>query len=221
MSYPISYFVSRDEQSFSFSNFTTPKEGSIISNIETNTQLAKAFNFQPGFIMKVEAPGYKTEEWEVFTTYYNETYFYCKVQNTYAYFVNNGSVFYFTNYFGKKDTLLHQFYQSAYKVLLSSERPLTITDYFPVNSFVSTPIKWLQDLLAPFYLFIRLRYQSEVAVNTNQIGSGRQVIESCQIQELLWKTKQKTESSIIIKNGRITEFSFISKDRKTNAVCSI
>lgn len=221
LSYPISYFVSRVEQRFSFSNFTIPKEGSIVSNIETNTQLAKALNFQPGFIMKVDAHGYKTEEWEVFTTYYNETYFYCKEHNTYAYFVNNGSVFYFTNYFGKKDTLLHQFYQSAYKVLLSSERALTINDYFPINSFVSAPIKWIQDLLAPFYLFIRLRYESTVAVNTNQIGGSRQIIESYQIQELLWKTKQKTESSIIIENGKITEFSFNSKDRKTNAVCRI
>ena len=221
MPYPISYFVSRDEQNLAFSNFTIPEEGSFISNIETNTQLAKAFNFQPGFIMQVNAPGYETEEWEVFTTYYNETYFHCKAQNTYAYFVNNGTVFYFTNYFGKSDTLLHQFYQSAYKLLLSSEKPLTIKDYFPVNSFVSTPIKWLQDLIAPFYLFIRLRFESSVAVNTNQLGGGRQIIESSQIQELLWKTKQKTKASIIIENGRITEFSFISKDRKTNAVCSI
>lgn len=221
LSYPISYFVSRDEQSFRFSNFSIPIEGSLISNIETNTQLVKAFNFQPGFIMKADAPGCRSEEWEVFTTYYNETYFHCKAQNTYAYFVNNGSVFYFTNYFGKKDTLLYQFYQTAYKVLLSSEKPLTIKDYFPVNSFVSTPIKWLQDLIAPFYLFIRLRYESSVAVNTNQLGGGRQIIESYQIQELLWKTKQKTKASIIIENGRITEFSFISKDRKTNAVCSI
>ena len=221
LSYPISYFVSRDEQSFRFSDFSIPKEGSLISNIETNTQLVKAFNFQPGFIMKVDAPGCRSEEWEVFTTYYNETYFHCKAQNTYAYFVNNGSVFYFTNYFGKKDTLLYQFYQTAYKVLLSSEKPLTIKDYFPVNSFVSTPIKWLQDRVAPFYLFIRLRYESTVAVNSNQLGGGRQIIESSQIQELLWKTKQKTKASIIIENGRITEFSFISKDRKTNAVCSI
>jgi hypothetical protein len=90
-----------------------------------------------------------------------------------------------------------------------------------VNSFVSTPIKWIQDLLAPFYLFIRLRYQSTVEVNTNQIGAGRQVVHSHQMQELLWKTTQKTEASIIIENSRITEFSFISKDRKTNAICSI
>jgi urea transporter len=221
MPYPISYFVSRDEQTVAFSNFTVPKEGSFISNIETNTHLVKAFNFQPGFIMQVNAPGYETEEWEVFTTYYNETYFHCKTQNTYAYFVNNGTVFYFTNYFGKRDTLLHQFYQSAYKVLLSSERPLTIKDYFPVNSFVSTPIKWMQDLLSPFYLFIRLRYQSVVEVNTNQIGAGRQVVHSHQMQELLWKTTQKTEASIIIENGRISEFSFISKYRKTNVICSI
>jgi hypothetical protein len=106
-------------------------------------------------------------------------------------------------------------------VLLSSERPLTIKDYFPVNSFVSTPFKWIQDLFAPFYLFIRLRYESTVAVNTNQMGSGQQVIQSHQIQELLWKNIQKTEASIIIENGKITEFNFISKDRKTNVICSI
>ena len=119
MPYPISYFVSRDEQNLVFSNFTIPEEGSFISNIETNTQLAKAFNFQPGFIMQVNAPGYETEEWEVFTTYYNETYFHCKAQNTYAYFVNNGTVFYFTNYFGKKRyasaSILPECLQSAFK----------------------------------------------------------------------------------------------------------
>ncbi|HQR93204.1 MAG: hypothetical protein B7Y15_07915 [Bacteroidetes bacterium 24-39-8] len=219
--YPISYFVTRNEQNMAFSNFTVPQEGSFVSNIQPNSQLVAAFNFQPGFIMKVEAPGFKTEEWEVFTTIYNETYFHCKAQNAYAYFINNGSVFYFTNYFGEKHTLLYQFYQTAYKVLLSSEKPLTIKDYFPVNSFVSTPIKWIQDLLAPFYLFIRLRFESTVAMDSNQMGGSTQYIHSSQIQELLWKKTTLKEASILIENGNIAAFNFISKDRKIKAVCSI
>lgn len=221
MSYPFSYFVSRDTHELQFSNFSVPTEGSILSNVLTNASLSSAFNFQPGFILKVLAEDYKTEEWEVNTTVYNETYFYCKEQDDYAYFVNDGTVFYFTNYFGNKQSLLYHFYQSAFKVLLSSEKALTLVDYFPLNSFVSTPIKWVQDLLAPFYLFIRLKYESTVALDSNQIGIGRQVINSKQIQELVWNKTIKSEASIIIENGKISEFSFTTNQQKIKALCSI
>lgn len=221
LAYPISYFTTRNANKFQFSNFEVPKEGSFISNIQTNADLVAAFNFQPGFIMKVTADGFEIEEWEVFTTVYNETYFHCKEHNTYAYFVNNGTTFYFTNYFGKKQTLLSHFYQTAYKVLLGSDAPLTVQDYFPVNSFVSKPIKWLQDFLAPFYLFIRLKYESKVVQNTNALGSGKQTINSIQVQELLWHRSQNSASSITVENGKIVEFSFTSSKQKIKAICSI
>ncbi len=221
ISYPFSYFLSRDGQKLQFSNGSIPTEGNFISNILTNPSLVSAFNFQPGFRLKVEADKYKTEEWEVQTTVYNETYFHCKDLDAYAYFVNDGTAFYFTNYFGKKQTLLYLFYQSAFKVLLSSEKELTLVDHFSLNIFLSTPLKWVQDLLAPFFLFIQLKYESTVVLDSNHIGLSRQIINSKQIQELVWKKTVKSESSIIIENGHISEFSFITNQKKIKAICSI
>ena len=221
LAYPFSYFVTRDANKFQFSNFQVPKEASFVSNIQTNATLVAAFNFQPGCIMKVSAEGFETEAWEVCTSVYNETYFHCKEQNSFAYFVNDGTTFYFTNYFGKKQSLLFHFYQTAYKILLCSDAQLTVNDYFPINSFVSTPIKWVQDFLAPFYLFIRLKYESAVALNTNALGSGIQTINSTQVQELLWNKTTQSSSMIIVENGSISSFSFTNKKQQIKVLCSI
>jgi hypothetical protein len=37
---------------------------------------------------------------------------------------------------------------------------------------------------------------------------------------MLWKKTTIKEASILIENGSITAFNFISKDRKTKAICS-
>ena len=219
--YPIAYFTVRENGITTLQNFSTPKEGSFVSNVNANIQLQHAFNFQPGFVLKVNAEKFQEEEWEVCTSIYNETYLYCASQNAFAYFINNGNAFYFTNYFGKKNTLLFSFYEAAYKVLLSSQSKINVKDYFPVNVFSVSVVKWLQDVLAPFFIFIRMRFESEVKQDDGLLNSGNISFTSVKILELFGKNKQQSTATVNIENGQLSSFIIQTNNQIIQATCSI
>ncbi len=220
LAYPISYFTTIHNEEVVLQNYSTPAEGSFVSNVVGNTQLQQAFNFQPGYILNVQAENFAEEAWEVCTSIYNETYLYCASQNAFAYFVNNGTAFYFTNYFGSKKTLLFAFYEAAYKVLLSSDKPIIVKDHFPLNVFSVNPIKWLQDVLAPFYLFIRVKFESEVKQTDGLLNSGSIFFTSKQTLELFGIGKPQSTARVHIKNGQIQSFSITNKQQTISALCS-
>ena len=219
LNYPLAYFKSRANNLLALKSFTVPAEGSFVSNLAPNTQLQQAFNFQPGFCIKVSAGGYATEEWETLTSFYNESYLYCKEQNAYAYFINNGSMFYFTNYFGPKTSLLYQFYLCAYTVLLSSDKDLVVKDNYPINVFGWSPVRWLQDIVSPFYIFIQMKFESSVAASQDVLSSGSVQYSSKQTQQLFWWIKQKRTFTLEVNNGQIQSFSSTTHNLKLSIQC--
>jgi urea transporter len=220
IAYPFAYFTTRNNNSDELMNYKTPEEGKFISNVVPNMQLQQAFNLQPGLVLRVSANGFETEDWEVCVSIYNETYLHCKQHNAYAYFINNGTAFYFTNYFGKRNSLLFYFYQAAYKVVLSSEKSVTVTDYFPVNVFGMHPLKWLQDITAPFYLFLRILFKSTVRQDENNLNSGSISFRSSLVQEFFRFNINKIEATVQIEDGRLKSFTFQSKKHNIKALCS-
>lgn len=220
ITYPFAYFTIRQNNIPELKNYSIPEEGKFVSNVVPDKQLQQAFNLQPGLVFKVTADGFEAEEWEVHTSIYNETYLHCRQRNAYAYFINNGTAFYFTNYFGKRNSLLFYFYQAAYKVLLSTEKKVTITDYFPVNVFGMHPLKWLQDIVAPFYLFLRMRFEGNIMQEESSLSSGRISFNSSQVQELFWIKKNRLSASVEVENGQIKSFTIQSEKQNIKATCT-
>ncbi len=218
--YPISYFYSRKSSVAALKNYSIPDEGSFVSNVIPNVQLQGAFNFQPGETFEVIADKGPSEKWEVLTDIYNESYIHCKEQNAYAYFINNGTVFYFTNYIGSKNTLLFQFYIAAYKILLSSEKEIAIEDNYPLSILGYHPIRWIQDLLAPFFIFIKMNFESNVKQEDVFLSSGKIEITSKRTYSIGWKKKEISKASIIIENKKITSFSINQKNNTTEVICN-
>ena len=204
--YPLAYFIEQKEGSAALKNFAVPEQGTIAGNIAVNEQLQQAFSFQPGMIMKVFSEGYKDEEWEVMVSAYNETYFYCRRHNDYAYFVNNGTMFYFTQYFGQRRSLLFLFYQAAFKVLMSTDKRITINDTFPRNTEGRHPLRWIQDLLSPFHLFMKTIYTCNVMQDDDVLGGGIIILESRMQQQLGRAIQEKMNTRIVIGRGKIKMF---------------
>jgi len=217
--YPLAYFLQHEGSNTALKTYTVPQESDTISNIVPNMQLQQAFEFPPGFILKVTAQGYKEEEWEVMVSAFNETYFYCRQQHAYAYFINNGTMFYFTNYFGNHRSLLYHFYKAAYKVMLSTDKKITITDTYPQNIFGRHPLKWIQDLLAPFYLFMKMKYTSNVKQDDNMMGGGTIVLESRADQQLGNNLQQKMTARVVITNGKLQAFRVEFSNKQIEAIC--
>lgn len=169
--------------------------------------------------MKVFSESYKDEEWEVMVSTYNETYFYCRRHNDYAYFVNNGTMFYFTQYFGQRRSLLFLFYQAAFKVLMSTDKRIIINDTFPRNIEGRHPLRWLQDLISPFYLFKKTIYTCRVKQDDDMLGGGTIILESRVQQQLGGAIQEKMNSRIVITRGKIKMFRVIFDNKQIDVKC--
>ncbi len=164
LKYPLSYYISYQEDQNKFENFNYPQEGEFISDVKTNKILSKAFNLIPGMAFKVSSSLNNSEEaeWEVFTDAFNQTYIYCNTTRAFAYFVNDGTTLYFTSFSGDKNSLLYYFYLSAFKVFFGDYNSVTIHDTYPIHMVFEGYKRYLQDFIAPYYQYYKAEYQSEV-----------------------------------------------------------
>jgi len=202
MAYPISYFFQSQGKEITFKSFTAPEEGSFVSNIEMNKLLQQAFAFQPGYTLKIKEDD-KIETWEVYTDAYNLSYIICKENNAVAYFVNNGSAFYFTNFYGSKQGILYQFYLSAFKIILSFMPQVTLKDVFPLNVVRAPIFNWLQDFAAPFFQLIKPTFMLNYTYIDDENFTSEICLESAMEVAVLGKKKVQRTSQIILKNDRL------------------
>jgi urea transporter len=161
--YPVSYYFSDKVQGEILESYSTPLEGEKISGVATVTSLREAFDLQPGMIIsfsygKNDQAAQKIN-WEVFTDPWNNRYLYCSETESAAYFVNDGTMFYFTSFYGNRESLLYYFYLCSYRVLLGHYENLVVRDQFPLHIISKNRISlFIHDFAAPFRQFISAHY---------------------------------------------------------------
>jgi hypothetical protein len=204
LAYPISYFYQSDGKEIKYQTFSTPQEGTFVANININKLLQQAFAFQPGYSIKFKE-GNTIETWNVYTDAYNQTYIGCKENNAIAYFVNNETVFYFTNFYGSKESILYQFYLSIFKVVLSYMSETTIHDVLPLSVVQVPIIKLVQDFVAPFVQLIKPKYMLNYAsIDDEHFTSEIKLETVIEIDAVGSKSVFRT-SQVILSNGRLNQ----------------
>jgi len=212
------YLEADDDDTLQLHSFTVPAEGARVSHPTPDPALQEAFALQPGQRLQVRAEGCDDEEWEVCTSPWNEAYLQRLGSDDYAYFLNDGTVFCFTHYYGRRDSLLHHFYRAAFQVLLSTERPVRVVDRFPLTDMPPSALRWLQDLLAPFHPICRLDYASE---SRGQGGIGRNAsILSEGRTTVLGRERDSFDATVKVRDGRIAGFEYMSDDTWIRATCA-
>lgn len=199
--YPLAYYFTKKADQTILVSYNIPNENELISNPEINTPLKKAFDLQPGFVSKLVNGNGSTEEWEIFKDELGQSYIYCKTTGAVAYFINNGTMFYFTSFYGDKASLLHYFYLAAYKVIFNDAGYIQANDEFPVPLTHNKTLLWLQDFIAPFYRFISIKYKSGIQLKKTGLN-----IVSKQYQEIAGKTTPLTESTVFVDHGSLQAF---------------
>ena len=164
LNYPIGNYVQHFENDFKFKSYEKPQTEDIISNVEKDQSLYKAYHFIPGQILKFNISGLKsgTDEvvsWEVQTDIYNNSYFYCSKTKSKAWFKNDGSIHYFTLFEGDRNSLLFYFFLGNYKVISGFYKGMTVNDIFPIHVLNKKSWIFLQDFIAPFYIFMKSEYR--------------------------------------------------------------
>jgi len=211
LQYPFTYFVKESGGEKELKPFSIPIEGDTISPVNINTQLKDAFNFQPGAAITITATGGRTETFECGIDGWNECYLHSKETGAYAYFVNNGTAFYFTTYYGSKKSLLYLFYQAAYKVIFASTG-YPLADNFSLQHFPKDPLIWLNDFVSPFFNFIKMRYDATADISPAEI-----LLQSKQSRSVGGRNKEVSEASLWIGRVGIQRFIFNSGKLKIEA----
>ncbi len=219
LAYPFASYVLHDTTDIRLpETFTTPKEAAIVSNIQISPSLLQAFDFKPGLRIRAKSTAHREEEWEVMVSAYNETYFYAAAPGAYAYFVNDGSLFYFTNFYGSRNSLLYLFYLSAYKVLLSADKRIPVTDTYPQGLFGNRITRWLQDFIAPFYLYTNWKYES-ILKEHDALSGGDIILESTGLRQRGLSKTPFMNATVMIKGGLLTGFSTELNHQQTTVQC--
>ncbi len=166
LDYPLGHYIQHVKDGFKLMSYAKPSKNDNISNVDKNLSLYKAFHFVPGQQLKFMvrspiSPKEKIVIWEVQTDIYNNALLYCPKTKSKAWFKNDGSIHYFTHFEGNRNSLLFYFYLGAYKVISGFYKGLKINDVYPIHLLNNRGLIFLQDFIAPFYLFIKSEFNLE------------------------------------------------------------
>lgn len=197
-----------------------PVKGQTVSNIENSELLRKSYNFVPGqeIIFRNEKAVISGREvkWDVKVDYMNNTYLYCRKTRSKALFVNEGDIFYFTHFEGDKKSLLYYFYLGSYKVIFGFYRTLKIGDQFPLSAMTRGPLNYLQDLVAPFWLFTHSVFKLEYVRASDQLAIPEMHLHSEALIDLPFKSLRRMSFDLHFHGDSLERF-IITDNQKAQA----
>ncbi len=206
--HPVDYYLTISNGKYQFHSFDIPKENMQISNVLTTKVLTDNFNFIPGQLLTWEVEQNNNKEsvkWEVIVNSANQAYFYCHKTNSTAYFVNNGTLFYFTDFYGDKDSLLHHFYKGVHKVLLGYYPEVQVKDQLIITDLFSGVLSFIHDFTAPFFHYLKVNYLfSFVSVNNTHHPTEVVFKTTCSGQIFNKKSIQHLYQFTISENNQIS-----------------
>lgn len=216
--YPIAYYLKKEKHNYSLQQFNVPKEGDVVKNLTPNALLLKAFNFIPGQSLSWYSNNEK-HKWDVLTNALNQSYIYCSKTNSFAYFQNDGNVFYFTDFIGTKSSSLFYFYLGLQKILLTYNKDVQLTDQIHIKHVTNPIVKAIHDLVAPFKHLISCEYKSSFEQANDEITPTDIKIVSSGESIVLGKQKSVFTFNCSIETNKVTAFNFTSNNKTTHFKC--
>jgi len=223
LKYPISYYLTKSNDSYKFHAFDIPKQNEIVTNFKITNLLKSAFHFIPGKKMKFEVnennkKSYLTD-WEIFTTPSNQTYIYCHQTKSTAYFVNNGTLFYFTDFYGNKKSFLHYFYIALHKILLGYYKGVEVEDKLLIDAFFNPLIKGVHDFTAPFFHYCKATFKMNFSSVLNEHQPEKITCKTIAKGTYFGKESSRIISEIEIENNQIEKIRILVDNKKITAIC--
>lgn len=221
LDYPIAHYILHDNGNFILKSYNRPEKNEVISNISKNSNLYNAFHFVPGQQLKFEVDNgvarKKTVSWEVQTDIYNNTFLFCSKTKSKAWFKNDGSIHYFTHFEGNKNSLLFYFYLAAYKVITGFYKGLKISDNYPIHMLNNKGLIFLQDFIAPFYLFVQSKYELEYIKMDDRLTDSHILFNATSSVIHANKKTREIKFQFEIESNRIKKLSVVDGDKTIEA----
>jgi urea transporter len=221
--YPISYYNVNINNSLELHQFTVPVKDEIITDIKPAGTIQNAFDIVPNSTLTFRYNNDKghelTEHWDSYTDTYNFKYLHCRETDSSAYYVYDQGMFYFTEYYGTKKSLLYYFFLSAYKVLIG-ETSSVVKDNLPMNMLKNMWFRnWITDFAGPFVQLSHVSFNIWKELSDHAIDSTVIKLKSEVYLESRKRTRMVSKSTIIIQNSGIKGFTYEHGNEKIEAVC--
>ncbi len=219
--HPIAGYIVQRNGTQMLELYGIPEEGDVLENIKPDELLSHAFRFIPGqrFSWHNEK-GEAEAEWEVMTSVYNKSYFFCKETESVAWFENDGALFYFTHFEGDRNSLLYDFYRAAFMVQMSFRQAMEIRDDFPVNKIFTPAELFLHDFVAPFFFYKKALFKLKYTRIDNTSFPSEMTLESEVEKQNMLKKEKLVSYSLQIGTEGIREFSGKFKTKHFHVICS-
>lgn len=165
LQYPLGYYLEKKEDTWDLKQFDYPKEGSKIKAVIPTNILQTAFDWPLGKVwlweVKKADESLKIVRWEIGADIQGNKYIWCAQTQSTAWFNRDDTCFWFYHFTGNSQSLLYHFYRAHYKVLLAWYPEVKIQEAFPANQIWKHGSRYLQDFMAPFYLFMQGSFHSD------------------------------------------------------------
>jgi murein DD-endopeptidase MepM/ murein hydrolase activator NlpD len=227
--YPFGHYLLKEESGYSLKSFDFPQKNQVLANPSKNEVLSRALHFIPGrrINVTVEVDSEKTKwkklageyEWVTETDVYNTTFIRCEKHNGQAYLYNHGDMHFFTNFNGKKYSPLFWFYISLFKVPLGFQAGSRIQDSLPVHQLFGGMLKYLQDFVAPIFLFLKADYTLTMKESGDILSSDSVKMEAEITKKIAGRTAKTCTSKIAVSRQGDFEIFIELKDAKLKMIC--
>jgi murein DD-endopeptidase MepM/ murein hydrolase activator NlpD len=161
LDYPFGYYLLEENGQRSLRSFDRPGEGQLIANLQSDALLSKVLHLVPGQVLRVTCRSGSEAlkaSWEVQTDPYNNSSIRDRKGRATAWFVNDGQAFYFTHYEGSRKNPLYAFFTACFRIPLIFDPEITVSDQIPLFVSAKPWLRWFQDWIAPFYIFLKTKY---------------------------------------------------------------
>jgi len=222
--YPLSNYITKIDGKYVFKTSGIPKENDVVANASINNLLKNAFHLIPGkkinWLTDINGKN-SVVKWEVFTDINNVSYIYCYETKSLAWFVNDGTKFYFTTFEGNKNSLLYYFYCSVHKVLFSYYQDMVIEDSLPIYDVIKPLNRIFNDFLLPFTNTLKAQYLLNY-VSIDDYLYPRNILLSSQVNlKSIFSFNKTIKANFTLSEGNIQSFVVTINNKIVKATCEI
>jgi hypothetical protein len=105
--------------------------------------------------------------------------------------------------------------------VLTTEMETIVEDQFPISTLRQNLIIYLQDILAPFFIFIKLTFKIIIPKIEVNLSEEKIILNSQQIHQLGLSKKSISTSEIIIQNKSIHSFTINIQNKNLQLSCKV
>ncbi len=227
--YPLGHYLLKKNSGYSLRTFDLPQKEDMVANPPRNELLKKALHFIPGREMtvtfEVESKRAKWKKhngkfsWVTDTDVFNNTFIRSETEGGQAYLYNNGDMHHFTNFNGKKYSPLFWFFILLYKIPAGFLPDSRIKDALPVHLLYGGLLKYLQDFVAPLFIFLKADYHLTMREAGDILSSDYAIMDVAITKKIAGHKIKQCQGEIKIYQQGDFEMSVEMNEAKIKIIC--